>query len=705
MRKLQLKKPGTLDITDEKNIEPGPGYKKLKVLYCAICRTDAKMWAEGHRDLAMPRVLGHEISAVNEETGELCTVWPGESCRNCIYCKSQRENLCEEMKILGFHNDGGFSDYILAPETSILTVEKKIPPHLLCFAEPIGCVLNGLDKIEMISGDRIIIYGGGTLGLITALLCKERNTVPLVIEKSEEKIARIKKFTDYLSIECVKDTVESDFDIAINACPEISAFSLSITKVRKGGQMLFFSGIKKNKKIETNIANLIHYKENVVVGSYGLVRQNMIDAIDILSNNEKTLDLLIEEIISLQDVPEIIENVLSEKPLKYIIDIAARELKVNKLSAGSNNENKNRRNTKPQPFLSEYIASTSNKITPVLSDIINSAQHKIDNKTKPLGSLGRLEKLAVKISSIQGDLNPVIRKKSLFVFAADHGVVEEGVSAYPADVTGEMVENFLIGGAAINVLSSCNNIDLSIIDAGVNREFGFHEGLINKKINMGTRNFALEKAMTEKEAFASIEMGMEVFLDEHLKSPIDILGLGEMGIGNTTSATAIISAITGIPVEMAAGRGTGIDDKGLDRKIEVIEKALNYHNPDPEGAMDILQKIGGYEIGGIAGAVLAAASKKSAVVLDGLISTAAGLIAFLINPLIKDYLISGHKSVEIGQKAALSFIDLEPVIDLDMRLGEGTGAALTISLADCACAIMRDMASFDEADVSRKIDE
>jgi len=235
---------------------------------------------------------------------------------------------------------------------------------------------------------------------------------------------------------------------------------------------------------------------------------------------------------------------------------------------------------------------------------------------------------------------------------------------------------------------------------GVNADFEDHPDLIKKKVRKGTRNFAIENAMTEDEVFQALAGGMEAFLSVYNEQKIDIAGLGEMGIGNTTSASSIISAVTGITPAQATGRGTGIDDKGLVHKAEIIEKALDFHKPDAENGFEILRKIGGYEIAGMAGAALAAASKKTAVVLDGVISTAAGLVAYIINPDIRGYLISGHKSVEISQKAALSHMGLDPVIDLNMRLGEGTGAALTIDIVEAACKIMREMASFDDAGVS-----
>lgn len=347
------------------------------------------------------------------------------------------------------------------------------------------------------------------------------------------------------------------------------------------------------------------------------------------------------------------------------------------------------------------VSKTINTIKPLDRSLLSKACSKIDNKTKPLGALGRIEALSLQMSLIQNNLNPKIHRKHLFVFAGDHGVAKEGVSAYPSEVTAQMVDNFLNGGAAINVLCRHHGIDMKVVDMGVKADFNPHPDLIMKKVANGTKNFAIEHAMTPDQLMTAVENGMETFFTENQNQDIDIVGLGEMGIGNTTSASAIISCITGISPDQAAGRGTGIDNKGLFRKTEVIERALNFHTPDPENGFEILQKIGGFEIAGIVGAMLAAASQKTAIVLDGVISTAAGLIAHLINPDIQGYLISGHKSAEKAQKAALEFMTLEPLIDFNMRLGEGTGAALAIDMADAACKIMCEMASFDEAKVAR----
>ncbi len=351
----------------------------------------------------------------------------------------------------------------------------------------------------------------------------------------------------------------------------------------------------------------------------------------------------------------------------------------------------------------DLFLKASEGIKPLNEEIKRAAQAKIDSKTKPLGALGQLEQLAVQLSLIQETLEPKIECKHLFVFASDHGVVEGGVSAYPSEVTQQMVLNFLNGGAAINVFCRHYGIEMSVVDIGVKGEFDDHPLLLKKKVAQGTRNFALEKAMSTDQAKAAMQNGMDVFVEAFNRRPFQVMGLGDMGIGNTTAATAIICAVTGINPYEVVGRGTGIDDRGLERKAEIIAKALESHTPAPDDGIDILCKVGGFEIAGIAGAALVAASEKVAVVLDGLISTAGGLIAYLINPRVRDYFIAGHKSVERAQEAALRFMGLRPLLDLDMRLGEGTGAAIAISLVELSAKIMDEMASFDEAGVSKKL--
>ncbi|MBW2708498.1 MAG: nicotinate-nucleotide--dimethylbenzimidazole phosphoribosyltransferase [Deltaproteobacteria bacterium] len=703
LKKLDMKEAGKSD--------PPEGFRALSVRYCAICRTDAKMWHEGHRDLVLPRVLGHEL-IVEGEDGRRFAVWPGSTCGQCVYCLSGRENLCEKMKIMGFHHDGGFSSHVVAPPENLIPVDDDIPLPVASLAEPAGCVQNALEHLQPQKGERIIIYGGGSVGLIAALACRERGVIPLVIEKDEKKIKRSAAFQRAEGITLQKETTDSEFDMALNACADPVAFSMCIAKLAKGGRLAFFGGLTKNKTLETNLLNLMHYKEMILSGAYGLTRKHMRDGLTLIGKKAGSFEKLIEDIIPPSRAADLMPDVLSGKALKYVIDFSGdgsewglspgkSSHKISESSASASLKiNPENEGTPGAAF--PGLRHVLEAIHPVSDDIRAEAVSKMDNKTKPLGSLGRLEALALRISLIQNTLNPRVDRKSIMVFAADHGVVEEGVSAYPASVTGEMVKNFLDGGAAINVLCRQFDMDMSIVDMGVNADFSPHPKLFDGKIRKGTRNFALEEAMTPREAEEAVEKGMEVFFRKYALNRIDMVGLGEMGIGNTTSASAIICAVTGITPIQATGRGTGLDDKGLERKARIIENALNFHQPDSRGGFDILRKIGGYEIAGIAGAVLAAASKGTVVVLDGVISTAAGLIAYALKPEIGGYLISGHQSVEVAHHAALSHMGLDPVIDFQMRLGEGTGAAIAMNAVDTACRIMREMASFEEAGVSNK---
>ncbi len=712
--RLVLKQRQSFDLESLPVEDAAPcdeGYTRLKTLYCAICRTDAKMWNEGHRELVFPRVPGHEIAAYDEE-GRRFAVWPGKSCGICRFCKKGRSNLCSSMKIIGFHTDGGFAAYVDVPTSSVVPLGDEVQSRLAVFAEPLGCVLNAFGALMPRPGESMIIFGGGTLGLLSALVAKSMGVDPTVIEKSEEKIQRARAFIDLAEIRCEKQTLQSSFDMAINACADPVALSLAITKLEKGGRLSFFSGVHKNKGIETNLFNLAHYRELAILGAYGLTKKNMEDALPLISKYGTALELLIEEVIPIDAVESVMHNVLQGKSLKYVVEpiVSSRGILNRTASVHAGGlANKKKIDNKGKKTM-EAINRTGNqaidevaaKIAKVDESLRPAAQHKIDNKTKPLGALGMLEDLGVKIAVAQGDLNPELNRKVMFVFAGDHGIADEGVSAFPAEVTGQMVLNFLSGGAAINVLCRHQGIDMHVVDMGVKADFDDHSSLINKKVRRGTRNFAIEPAMTRDEAVTAINNGMDVFFTEHKKSKISIIGAGEMGIANTTSAAAIICAVTGISPEDAAGRGTGIDDKGLDHKIEVLQKVLDLHKPDTKDGLDILKKVGGFEIAGIVGAVLAAASQKSIVVLDGVISTAAGLIASLINPNVEGYLISGHKSIEKAQAAALSHMGLVPVLDFSMRLGEGTGAAMTIDVADAACRIMREMASFEDAGVSNR---
>ncbi|MDD5439773.1 MAG: nicotinate-nucleotide--dimethylbenzimidazole phosphoribosyltransferase [Candidatus Omnitrophica bacterium] len=334
--------------------------------------------------------------------------------------------------------------------------------------------------------------------------------------------------------------------------------------------------------------------------------------------------------------------------------------------------------------------------------LMQKAGARLDSLTKPKGSLGRLEELAKQVVGITGRETPSLKHKVIFTLAGDHGVTDEGISAYPQEVTPQMVYNFLNGGAGINVLARHAGCRVVVADVGIARDLDPHPGLVIKKINYGTKNIAKGPAMAPEEAEAVIRAGIEIFEEEYRKG-IDIIGTGDMGIGNTTASSAITACFTGKAVETVTGRGTGIDDRLFSRKIDVIKQALRINKPDPADPLSVLAKVGGFEIGGLSGIILAAGARKVPVVIDGFISGAAALVAFHIQPLIRDYLIASHRSVEQGHRIILEHIGLKPVLELDLRLGEGTGAALGINVVDAAVKIMNEMATFSQAHVSKEI--
>jgi nicotinate-nucleotide--dimethylbenzimidazole phosphoribosyltransferase len=293
----------------------------------------------------------------------------------------------------------------------------------------------------------------------------------------------------------------------------------------------------------------------------------------------------------------------------------------------------------------------------------------------------------------------VIRNKAVITCAGDHGVVAQGVSAFPQEVTPQMVYNFLSGGAAINVLARHVGARVVVVDAGVAAEFEPQPGLAIKKVAPGTADMTVGPAMSRALAVQAIEAGIEV-LEAEVARGLDLVATGDMGIGNTTPSSAIVAAITGQDVASVTGRGTGIDDAQLAHKVAVIERALAVNRPDPGDALDVLSKVGGYEIGAIAGVVLGAAAHRVPVVIDGFISTAGALLAGTLAPQARDYMIAAHASVEIGHRAALEHLGLCPCLDFDLRLGEGTGAALVLSIVEAACKVLDEMATFGEAGVS-----
>ena len=321
--------------------------------------------------------------------------------------------------------------------------------------------------------------------------------------------------------------------------------------------------------------------------------------------------------------------------------------------------------------------------------------------TKPPGSLGRLEEIGNRLSAIQQTVTPEVTQKRIYVVAGDHGVTAEGVSAYPREVTAQMIDNFLSGGAAINVLGRHGGIEVKVVDAGVDADLSTRAGLISVKKNRGTANFALGPAMKRAEAEQLISAGVELARVASAEG-IKLLGVGDMGIGNTTAASAITAALTAEDPARHTDRGTGVDDPQLAHKIEVIQRSLAINQPNQNDPIDVLAKVGGAEIAVMMGLILGGASNRLAVVADGFISTAAAALAVKLCANTRDYLFLAHRSVERGHAALIDLIGLEPLLDLRMRLGEGTGAALAMHLLDASTKLLREMATFGEARVSNK---
>lgn len=343
------------------------------------------------------------------------------------------------------------------------------------------------------------------------------------------------------------------------------------------------------------------------------------------------------------------------------------------------------------------------EITPVSKDALAKAQAHLDNLTKPPGSLGALENLARRYAAIRGTGTPKIERKTIFVFAADHGVTAEGVSAYPAEVTRQMVLNFLSGGAAINVLARHIGAEVAVVDIGVDHEFGDFPGLIGRKIARGTKNMAQGPSMSRSQAQDALQTGIDLARDYSGKG-VDIFGVGDMGIGNTTASAAILAVYGTESIETLTGRGTGIDDLKLRHKVEIVKQAIRINRPDPADPINVLATVGGFEIAGIAGLILGAAASRRPVVIDGLISSAAAVIALKLHETVKDYIFTSHRSQEPGHRICFHLLDQPPLFDLEMRLGEGTGAALGISLVDAAVKIYSEMATFASAGIAAKIE-
>jgi nicotinate-nucleotide--dimethylbenzimidazole phosphoribosyltransferase len=343
------------------------------------------------------------------------------------------------------------------------------------------------------------------------------------------------------------------------------------------------------------------------------------------------------------------------------------------------------------------------RVAPLDGDAMRRVRERQDQLTKPRGSLGRLEELAARLAGITGQGLPSFPRKVIIVLAADHGVADEGVSAYPAEVTRQMVGNFLAGRAAINILARRAGARVVVGDLGVDADLTSHPNLIEKKIRRGTRNMAVGRALELEEVEAAIEAGIDIFESER-KRGLDLVATGDMGIGNTTPSSAIIAAISGRPPVNVTGRGTGLDEAGWRRKVAIIERALELNRPDPADPIDVLSKVGGLEIAGLVGVILAAAADRVPVILDGFIAGAAALLATELCPPSRDYLIAAHASAEIGHRVALERMELAPLLNLDLRLGEGTGAAMAMHLIDDALALLAEMPTFAEASVSERLE-
>jgi nicotinate-nucleotide--dimethylbenzimidazole phosphoribosyltransferase len=334
-------------------------------------------------------------------------------------------------------------------------------------------------------------------------------------------------------------------------------------------------------------------------------------------------------------------------------------------------------------------------------EIVNKVQHKIDFKTKPLGALGQLEEIALKIATIQQTLSPELTNPHLVVFAADHGIAKSGVSKYPAEVTPQMVLNFVYGGAAINVFCKQNGLNLKVVDAGVNFDFEENLPIIQQKIGYGTKNFLTESAMTMDELEQCLVKG-RALVNQISAENCNVIGFGEMGIGNTSAASVLMSKICQLPINECVGRGTGVDDEGLKHKISILTEAINFHK-NINTPLEVLSTFGGFEIAQMVGAMLQAAENKMLIMVDGFIATSAFLVAHAIEPNVLDYAVACHQSDESGHKKMLNYLNIKPILQLNLRLGEGTGCALAYPLIQSAVNFLNEMASFESAGVSNSV--
>ncbi|MGE4282717.1 MAG: nicotinate-nucleotide--dimethylbenzimidazole phosphoribosyltransferase [Clostridia bacterium] len=338
-------------------------------------------------------------------------------------------------------------------------------------------------------------------------------------------------------------------------------------------------------------------------------------------------------------------------------------------------------------------------ITPLNQNMMMTVKKRLDNLTKPIGSLGRLEDLVIQLAGISNNIYPSVEQKSVIVMCADNGVVEEGVSSCPKSVTAEVTRNFTRGITGINVFTRHTNSKLVIVDVGIDEELK-HPQILNKKVRWGTGNIARGPAMSRNEAIRAIEIGIEI-VSQQVKEGIQLFGTGEMGVGNTTTSSAVVAVYAECAIESLVGRGAGLTSESYQNKINLVKKAIEVNQPDKEDAIDVLAKVGGLDIAGLAGCFLGAAYQKTPIVIDGFISGAAALIACKINPLVREYIIPSHGSAEPGTEAVMQLLDMNPMLNLGMRLGEGTGAALAFHIIDAAVAAYTQMGTFQDANIEQ----
>jgi nicotinate-nucleotide--dimethylbenzimidazole phosphoribosyltransferase len=345
------------------------------------------------------------------------------------------------------------------------------------------------------------------------------------------------------------------------------------------------------------------------------------------------------------------------------------------------------------------LEETLSSIAPLDAAAKAAAHARLEALAMPYWALGRLMDLAEELAGMTGSMKPPVERKAIVVMAGDHGVVADGVSAYPQEVTLQMVANFVAGGASINALARQVGARVDVVDMGVAGDLsGLGSAVMDRKVAPGTRNIATGPAMTREQALQAVEAGIGVAVE--LGATTDLFGTGEMGIGNTTPSSAIVAAVSGAGAAEVTGRGAGIDDDQLRHKAEIVEQCLRVNNVDPSDGLDLLSKLGGFEIGGIAGLILGAASMRKPMVVDGFISTAGALVAQALCPQCTEYMIAGHRSVERGHRIALEKLGKRPLLDMDLRLGEGTGAALAMNIVDAAVRVLTEVATFEEASVS-----